>query len=91
MQKIIKEIFELQKVHSLSLRSTSAAERKEKLRKLKLLIQENEGIIFDALQKDLRKSEFESALTEVYFVYAEIDFAIKNLSHGPAPAGFQRV
>jgi aldehyde dehydrogenase (NAD+) len=85
MQKIIKEIFELQKVHSLSLRSTSAAERKEKLRKLKLLIQENEGIIFDALQKDLRKSEFESALTEVYFVYAEIDFAIKNLSAWTSP------
>lgn len=85
MQKIIKEIFELQKVHSISLRNTSAEERKEKLRKLKFLIQEYEGIIFDALQKDLRKSEFESALTEVYFVYAEIDFAIKNLSAWTSP------
>jgi aldehyde dehydrogenase (NAD+) len=85
MQKSIKEIFELQKVHSISLRSTVAAERKEKLRNLKFLIQENEGIIFDALQKDLRKSEFESALTEVYFVYAEIDFAIKNLSSWISP------
>jgi len=80
MQKSINEIFELQKVHSILLRSTGAAERKEKLRKLKMIIQENEGLIFEALQKDLRKSEFEAALTEVYFVYAEIDFAIKNLS-----------
>ncbi|MDP3468056.1 MAG: aldehyde dehydrogenase family protein [Daejeonella sp.] len=80
MQKSINEIFELQKVHSILLRSTGAAERKEKLRKLKMIIQENEGLIFEALQIDLRKSEFEAALTEVYFVYAEIDFAIKNLS-----------
>lgn len=80
MQKSINEIFELQKAHSISLRITGAALRKDKLRKLRSLIQENEALIFDALQTDLRKSEFEAALTEVYFVYAEIDFAIKNLS-----------
>ena len=80
MQKSIRAIFELQKAHSISLRCTRAGERKDKLRKLKLLIQENEGLIFEALQQDLRKSEFEAALTEVYFVYAEINFAIKNLS-----------
>lgn len=85
MQKSITEIFELQKAHSISLRSTSANERKEKLKKLKLLIQENEELIFEALQEDLRKSEFEAALTEVYFVYAEIDFAIKNLSSWMRP------
>jgi aldehyde dehydrogenase (NAD+) len=65
MQKSITEIFELQKFHSISLRSSVAHERKEKLRKLKLLIQQNEQLIFEALQKDLRKSEFEAALTEV--------------------------
>lgn len=85
MQKSITEIFELQKVHSISLRSTDATERKKKLKKLKLLIQENEALIFDALQNDLRKSEFEAALTELYFVYAEIDFAIKNLSSWMRP------
>ena len=85
MHKSITEIFELQKVHSILLRSTGAAERKEKLRRLKMLIQENEGLIFEALQKDLRKSEFEAALTEIYFVYAEIDFAIKNLSTWISP------
>lgn len=85
MQKSITEIFELQKLHSISLRSSFAHERKEKLRKLKLLIQQNEKLIFEALQKDLRKSEFEAALTEVYFVYAEIDFAIKNLSNWLKP------
>lgn len=76
----INTVFGLQRAHSISLRNTDAGERKDKLRKLKSLIQENEELIFEALQKDLRKSEFEAALTEVYFVYAEIDFAIKNLS-----------
>ena len=76
----INTVFGLQRAHSISLRSTDAGERKNKLRKLKSLIQENEELIFEALQKDLRKSEFEAALTEVYFVYAEIDFVIKNLS-----------
>lgn len=80
MQKNLIEIFKQQQVHSISLRTTSAAVRKDKLRKLKSLIQLNEAGIFAALHKDLRKSEFEAALTEVYFVYAEIDFAIKNLS-----------
>ena len=85
MQNSITEIFELQRVHSISLRSSTDRERKEKLKKLKLLIQENEALIFEALHKDLRKSEFEAALTELYFVYAEIDFAIKNLSSWMRP------
>jgi len=79
MQRSIAEIFHLQKDHSISLRITDAAARKKKLTRLKLLIQENEQLIFEALESDLRKSKFEAALTEVYFVYAEIDFAIKNL------------
>lgn len=85
MQESIKAIFELQKAHSISLRGTDASERKEKLKKLKLLIQQNEELIFEALCKDLRKSEFEAALTEVYFVYGEIDFAIKHLSSWLSP------
>lgn len=85
MQESIKGIFELQKAHSISLRGTDADERKEKLKRLKLLIQQNEQLIFEALGKDLRKSEFEAALTEVYFVYGEIDFAIKHLSSWLSP------
>jgi aldehyde dehydrogenase (NAD+) len=85
MQEKIKEIFEQQRAHSLILRGTSVKERKEKLKKLKILIQENEHLIFDALKKDLRKSEFEAALTEVYFVYAEIDFALKHLASWMKP------
>lgn len=80
MHTDINEIFQLQKAHCLSLRTTDASVRKDKLRKLKSIIKNNEGLIFEALQRDLRKSEFEAAIAEVYFIYTEIDFAIKNLS-----------
>ncbi|WP_306550874.1 aldehyde dehydrogenase family protein [Daejeonella sp.] len=85
MQENLNHLFEQQRAHSLTLRNTKAHERKEKLKKLKILIQDNERLIFDALEKDLRKCEFEAAITEVYFVYAEIDFAIKNLSSWMKP------
>ena len=85
MQENLNHLFEQQRAHSLTLRNTKAQERKEKLKKLKILIQDNERLIFDALEKDLRKCKFEAALTEVYFVYAEIDFAIKNLSSWMKP------
>lgn len=85
MLESIKAIFELQRAHSIRLRVTDAAERKEKLKRLKLLIQQNEELIFEALAKDLRKSKFEAALTEVYFIYGEIDFAIKHLSSWLSP------
>ena len=80
MKQTIKEIFDLQKAHSLHLRSTGSTERKNKLRKLKSIIESNETDIFEALHQDLGKSEFESALSELYIVYSEIDFAIKNLN-----------
>ena len=79
MKEIIQEIFDLQKVHSFNLRTSEAAERKAKLRQLKSLIESNEPAIFKALEKDLGKSEFEAALSELYIVYSEIDFALKRL------------
>jgi aldehyde dehydrogenase (NAD+) len=80
LKENIRRIFELQKAHSLTLRSTNALQRKSKLLKLKSIIENYEPVIFDALKKDLGKSKFESALSEVYLVYAEINFALKNLS-----------
>ena len=80
MKQTIQQVFELQKAHSLTLRNTDSSQRKNKLRKLKSVIEANEKEIFAALDIDLRKSQFEAAFSEVYFVYAEIDFAIKHLS-----------
>ncbi len=76
----IKRVFDLQKNNQLIVKLTSIDDRKKKLKKLKTAIKANENEIFEALKKDLRKPVFESAVFEVLFIYAEIDFAIKNLS-----------
>lgn len=81
----ISGIFNDQRQYQQTLKQGNAAQRIELLRKLKSSILEKEDAIFRALYKDLRKSRFEAAVTELYFTYAEIDFAIKNLRHWMAP------
>ena len=76
----IRSIFATQKKNQLSIKLLSIDERKGKLKKLKNAIKAKENDISEALKKDLRKNPFESAVFEVFFIYAEIDFAIKNLS-----------
>ncbi|MEO8795312.1 MAG: aldehyde dehydrogenase family protein [Daejeonella sp.] len=85
MKNRIKEVFDAQKAQSILLRSSDASQRKSKLEKLKTVIESYEKEIFAALHKDLRKSEFESAFSEVYFTYGELDFAIKNVSSWMKP------
>ncbi len=85
MKNTIKEVFDAQKAQSILLRSSDSSQRKNKLEKLKTVIESYEKEIFEALHKDLRKSEFESAFSEVYFTYAELDFAIKNISSWMKP------
>jgi len=79
MEQQIKPVFDLQQKHKFDLRKTDAKTRIGKLKLLKLALENAEEEIFTALEKDLRKNRFESAVTELYFTYAEIDFAIKKL------------
>jgi aldehyde dehydrogenase (NAD+) len=53
--------------------------RKRQLSLLKTAIEKYEREIMDALYKDLRKSNEESYATEIGLVYAEINYALKNL------------
>ena len=53
--------------------------RKSQLKKLAEAIEEYKPLIYDALKKDLNKSEYESYLTEVSIVMQEIKTAMKNL------------
>lgn len=85
MQVEINRIFDAQKKNQLAVKLASIDDRKAKLKKLKAAIKANENAIFEALKKDLRKSVFESAVFEVLFIYAEIDFAIKNLNVWTSP------
>lgn len=79
MEKKINAVFDKQQKHKFALRKTDAKVRIDKLKRLKEAIESFEEEIYDALEKDLRKSRFESAVTELIFTYGEIDHAIKNL------------
>lgn len=76
----INQLFASQKAKQQQVKISSIDHRKQKLKALKSIIEQNEALIFEALKSDLAKPMFEAAVTEVYFVYAEIDFALKNLS-----------
>ncbi len=54
--------------------------RQKALRSLKKAVSDNEDALHAALYTDLRKSAYESYLTEIGLVHKEIDTAIKNLS-----------
>ncbi len=49
------------------------------LKKLKEILKSNEQGIYEALFQDLKKSEFETYLTEIGILYTELNYFIKNL------------
>lgn len=85
MEEKIKSVFDLQQQHKFNLRKTDAKTRIAKLKKLKQALEHAEEEIYVALERDLRKSRFETAVTELFFTYAEIDHAIKKLTSWMKP------
>jgi aldehyde dehydrogenase (NAD+) len=75
----IDSIFQQQQLFKIELRYSDVRERIEKLRKLRRVIESNEDLIYEALAKDLRKSRNEASISEVLFIYGEIEFAIRHL------------
>ncbi len=65
--------------------TNKAGFRKEMLLRLKDVILKNENEITEALYKDLRKSPFESYVTEIGFVLSSITHMIKNLDQWMEP------
>lgn len=59
--------------------------RKQQLHQLKRIIKENEDLLYEAIHKDIKKSKFETYLTELALVYQEIDEAIKRVSKWAKP------
>jgi len=85
MIQLINTVFDAQQKNKYALRLSTATGRIDKLHLLKSAIKAYEEEIYAALKKDLRKSKFEAAVTELIFTYSEIDFAIKNLSSWMKP------
>lgn len=53
--------------------------RIQQLQKLKTILKQNEQLLYDALYEDIKKSPFETYLTELALTYHEIDKAIKSV------------
>jgi aldehyde dehydrogenase (NAD+) len=50
------------------------------LEKLRDLIIQNENLLYDAIDQDFGKSQFETYITEISFVLKDIDYYLKNLN-----------
>ena len=61
------------------------SKRKKLLKNLKKEILANEKEIFDVLKKDLRKSNYETYLTEIGILITEIDLFLKNIDNWARP------
>ncbi|WP_083505260.1 aldehyde dehydrogenase family protein [Pedobacter ginsenosidimutans] len=90
MEEQIKSVFDLQQKYKFELRKTDAKTRIGKLRQLKQALENAKEEIFAALKSDLRKNRFETAVTELFFTYAEIDHAIKKLRSWMKPKSVGR-
>lgn len=71
--------------HAPSVRETTAAQRKRKLRRLADALRARRGAIAEALEADFRKAPVEVTLTEIKPVLEEIDHAIAHLDEWMAP------
>ena len=78
-------LFKLQQKFFVTGRTLDFAFRKNALRKLKTSILDHENDFYDALFKDLHKSEFESYATEIGFVLDELSFNLKKLKKWMKP------
>ena len=78
-------IFHLQKEFFNSQQTKDIAFRKENLSKLKSILKSNELLLFEAIYKDFRKSEFDTFVNELNLVYLEIDYFLKNLNRLSRP------
>jgi aldehyde dehydrogenase (NAD+) len=81
----IERIFALQQFHQWEMKATTAEQRKEKLRKLKLAVETHGDEIVAAVKQDIRKPEGEIRITELLNVTANIERNINNLDEWMKP------
>jgi aldehyde dehydrogenase (NAD+) len=81
----IGRVFSLQRAHQWETKASTAAERKEKLRRLKAAVEQHAEEIIAAVRQDTRKPENEVRITEVLNVLGNIDRNIANLDEWMKP------
>jgi aldehyde dehydrogenase (NAD+) len=75
----IQEVFRRQQQMAISLRTSTAEARIQKLRKLEAAVLAHREAIYQALHADLRKPETEADLSEIMPVISEIHHTAKHL------------
>ena len=75
----IPKIIQQQKSFFNSNATKEVTLRIETLKKLKLILKENEEKLYTAIYTDFKKSQFETYLTELSLIYNELNDAIRNL------------
>jgi aldehyde dehydrogenase (NAD+) len=85
----IEQVFALQRAHQWETKASTADERREKLRKLKMAVTLHTDEILAAVKQDTRKPDNEIRVTEVLNVLANIDRNIANLSEWMKPVEVQ--
>ena len=81
----IKRVFEKQKAYALKLRTSTAAERIAKLKKLRDAVLARQEDIYKACYADSKKPETEVDLAEIFAVVSEANHAIKKLKQWMKP------
>lgn len=83
----IARVFELQRETALRLRSSTAAQRIARIRRLKDAVLANSEAFYAAAEQDFRKPPAEVDLSEILPVVAEANDAIRNLKKWMKPTG----
>ncbi len=81
----LQTLFQNQKNFFATGKTRKLTFRKEALKKLRAAILMQEGELYEALQKDLHKSSFESYASEIGFVLEELRFHLKKFEKWARP------
>lgn len=81
----IQRVFALQQAHQWDMKATNAAQRKERLERLKAAVQAHADPIIAAVRQDTRKPEGEIKVTEVLGVIGNIQKNIDGLEEWMRP------
>jgi len=74
-----QEIINLQREYFCSNKTKSVKFRIEQLKCFRKILKDNESLLFEAIDKDFGKSQYETYITELSLVYHEIKLAIKKV------------
>lgn len=81
----IHTVVEAQRKFAMAGQAKKILFREQQLQKLKDILKHREQELYQALYEDIKKSQFETYLTELALIYHEIDKAIKYVAKWSKP------